>query len=290
MARPIKNGFDYFPFDVGFFRDAKIRITLMYFGTDGVLLYLYLLTVIYNQGYYVVFDEDLVCLASNDLQLSPEKIGQIINFFCKRSLFDNKLFTTDKVLSSTGIQNRYQQMIKARALKNPVTVNERFWLLKKEETETFVQVHPENNYSENNPSFSENNYTKQSKVNKSKVKQSKAKQSADDAANAAEKIDVCYFSVTGRHLHENELQTIDNLLSSGYSANELTDVISRVGTRAHCKPINSLNYFLPAIYEAHSNNTERYAPTFDSNDIEAILDAEWMSMPVGDDSEYNYDD
>ncbi len=34
----------------------------------------------------------------------------------------------------------------------------------------------------------------------------------------------------------------------------------------------------------------RYAPTYDTSEIEAILDAEWMSEGVGNDEEYNYDD
>lgn len=34
----------------------------------------------------------------------------------------------------------------------------------------------------------------------------------------------------------------------------------------------------------------RYASTYNTSDIEAILDAEWMSESVGSDSEYNYDD
>ena len=180
MARPIKSGFDYFPFDVGFFRNLKIRVTLMRFGAGGVLLYLYLLTLIYSQGYYTEYNEDMLYIAADDLQMKPEKIGQIINFFCKRSLFDNKLFTTDKIITSAGIQKRYQLMIKQRALKKTVSVNERFWLLEKEETETFIKLHSSGNksgknegYSEKKPDKSENNSTKESKVKESKVKESK---------------------------------------------------------------------------------------------------------------------
>ena len=47
-------------------------------------------------------------------------------------------------------------MVKARALKNPITV-ERFWLLQEEETETFIKVNPSLNNSENNPDNSRKN-------------------------------------------------------------------------------------------------------------------------------------
>ena len=47
-------------------------------------------------------------------------------------------------------------MVKARALKNPITV-EGFWLLPEEETETFIKVNPSLNNSENNPDNSRKN-------------------------------------------------------------------------------------------------------------------------------------
>lgn len=182
MARPKKTGLDYFPFDVDFFRGVKIRITLARYGASGVLLFIYLLSLIYSgNGYYLEYDDDLKYIAAADLRMKPDNIGQIINFFCKRSLFDNKLFTTDKVLTSTGIQKRYQEAIKGRVMKRPKeerteTVNAKLWLLKSEETQSFIKVHPNSDnskknssYSENNSINSKNNTTKESKVNKSKV-------------------------------------------------------------------------------------------------------------------------
>lgn len=56
----------------------------------------------------------------------------------------------------------------------------KFWLLEKNETQSFIKVNPNpnksennSNKSENNPSKSEINDTKKSKVNKNKVKESK---------------------------------------------------------------------------------------------------------------------
>ena len=298
MARPRKQGFDYFSFDVDFFRNAKIRIALVRFGVGGVLLFIYLLTVIYSQGYYVEFSEDLLYIASDDLQMKPEKIGQIINFFCKRSLFDDKLFTTDKVITSKGIQLRYQEMVKTRATKNPVTVNERFWLLKKEETETFIQVRPNNNKSEKNESKSENNYdksqnnhTKQSKVNKSKVKQSKAGPAAADTTGAGS-IDAAYLNATGRRLGTADYRAIKELTDGGVSENLIADVIRDIGRRGG--KIYSFAYFLPAIREAAQKNTDKglYPETASSEYIETVLDEEYLEMLDANisDGEYDYDD
>lgn len=180
MARPLKSGFDYFPFDVGFFRSLKIRATIGRFGKGGALLYIYLLALIYDEnGYYINYNDDLIDIAAADLQMRPEEIGQVINFFCKRSLFDNKLFTTDKVLTSAGIQKRYQLMAKKRAKNNKVTVNEKFWILDENETQSFIQVRlisdkskKYNGYSEKNSFNSPKNNTKKSKEKESKVNKS----------------------------------------------------------------------------------------------------------------------
>ena len=95
----------------------------------------------------------------------------------ERSLFDNKrfgnkLFQSDTILTSTSIQRRFQLAVKSRASKNPVVVNPKFWLLSKEETQSFIKMHPilnnsEKNprYSEKNPSYSENYDIKKSKEN-----------------------------------------------------------------------------------------------------------------------------
>ncbi|MDD6488944.1 MAG: DUF4373 domain-containing protein [Clostridia bacterium] len=180
MARPQKKGLEYFPLDVDIFSDKKIRILMARYGSDGYTLYNYLLCEIFKEGYFIKTDDDFDYLVSSALNMSYEKIGQIRNFLLERSLFDDKLFRSDKVLTSKGIQRRYQQAVKARAVKTAVNVDARFWLLEKEETETFIKVRhnadfseKNGNYSEKNNDNSENYDTKKSKVKKSKVKESK---------------------------------------------------------------------------------------------------------------------
>ena len=51
MARPTKQGLDYFPFDVGFFGDQKIRILKARYGADGIAVYVKLLCDVYKEGY-----------------------------------------------------------------------------------------------------------------------------------------------------------------------------------------------------------------------------------------------
>lgn len=182
MARPVKKGLDYFPTDVDIFSDTKLKIVRAHFGSDGAVLYFYLLCAIYKNGFYIVCDDDFKYVISADLGMTGEKIGQMLSFFLKRSLFDDTLFKADKILTSKGIQRRYQEAIKQRALKNPVQVEAKFWILEKNETQSFIKVRPDDNYSENNCSFSENNdsfsVNNPHKVKESKVKESKVNKSS----------------------------------------------------------------------------------------------------------------
>lgn len=178
MARPQKRGIDYFPFDVGFFDSKPIKVLKGRYGTDGITLYLYILCEIYKEnGYYLQIDDDFNYVTASDIGMEDSKIGQILNFLCKRSLLDGTLFASDKVLTSHGIQSRYQEAVRTRASKTPVMVIKKYWVLDDSETLPFIKfinscdsskknVHS----SEKNDGFYEEKHhkVKESKGNKSK--------------------------------------------------------------------------------------------------------------------------
>mgnify|MGYP003280031564 FL=1 len=173
MARPRLKGLLYFPFDIDFFEDNKIRILKARYKSDGVLIYLFLLCEIYRQGYYIKVDDDFEYIISDELGIDQNKVKQVLNFLLKRSLFDNTLFSLDKVLTSAGIQRRYQLGIKERMRKSrtPLEVG-RYWLLNEEDTEPFIKctLFEDNpgkykGFSGKNSLNSEKNDTKKSKVN-----------------------------------------------------------------------------------------------------------------------------
>ena len=171
LARPRKDGLDYFPLDVDLFEDDKIKILKARYGADGIILYLYLLCRIYRQGYYMQVNEDFEYIISEDLKMSPDKVKQVLTFLLSRSLFDNTLFQSDAVLTSAGIQKRFQLAVKERAKKNPIKTG-RYWLLKKEETEPFIKCTLFGDYSGNNDSYSGKNPDKsrEQSLKESKVK------------------------------------------------------------------------------------------------------------------------
>lgn len=180
MGRLRKEGNEFFSFDVDFFSDRKIKILKARYGADGITLYIYLLCEIYKNGFYLKLDEDFEFIVSDDLNMNSVKVKQVLNFLLERSLFDNTLFQSDKVLTSTGIQRRYQLMVKSRAVKNPIKV-ERYWLLSEEETETFIKVNSFLNNSKNNEDNSKKNNLNSEK-NDTKEKKGKEKNIYIDTA------------------------------------------------------------------------------------------------------------
>ena len=185
LARPRMSGLLYFPLDVDFFEDPKIKILRARYGADGIMLYVYLLCKIYKQGYYIQVDDDFEYIISDDLKMDQNKAKQVLNFLLLRSLFDNTLFQSDKVLTSAGIQRRFQLAVKERARKNPVEVG-RFWVLKKEETEPFIKCTLFNSFSEKKDSYSEkkDSYSEKNECNSTEesLKKSKENKNIDNIA------------------------------------------------------------------------------------------------------------
>ena len=193
MARNGRNGRIFFYFSTDFFADRKNKILKARYGVDGITLYIYLLCEIYREeGYFLRYDEDAKYIIAAELNMNYEKIGQILNFLLERSLFDNTLFQSDKVLTSREIQITFQDAVKTMGSKNPVLVSERLWLLEKNETAAYIQTQAENDnsgksapFSGKTTDFSGKSATKQRKVKESKVKESKAKTGGNPQAEAA---------------------------------------------------------------------------------------------------------
>ncbi len=175
MARPIKEDLDYFPFDVDFFSDKKIKRLRASYGNDGICVYIYILCMIYgDKGYYTEYDEDLILDISDELNISENLTRQIADYLLSRSLFDDTLAQSVKVLSSTSVQRRYQEA--KRGLKRDVFVKAKIWLLKKAETLSFIKVRPDDGLSRNNESFSEINDNKSEKNDTKERREKKSKE------------------------------------------------------------------------------------------------------------------
>lgn len=178
MARHKQDGLFYFPFDTDFFyADKRIKRLHAKFGNDGLIFYIYLLTEIYRNGYYISWDEDTADDIATDLRLKEGFIEQVMTYLRGRSLLtESTLSTGVTIITSPGIQKRYQEAVKSR--KRDVHVDPEIWILSDEETATHIKVTVNDNKScvnDNKSCVNENkscgNDIKESKVNKSKVKE-----------------------------------------------------------------------------------------------------------------------
>lgn len=138
MSRTQSQGLEFFPVEVDFFSDKKVRILKARYGADGLAIYLYLLCMIYREGYYTRVDEDFIYVISEELSMSSETVQQVMTFLLRRSMFNEQLFKSDAILTSDGIQERWQKAIKTRALKTPMKV-ESYWLLSQENTAPYIK-------------------------------------------------------------------------------------------------------------------------------------------------------
>lgn len=132
MARPIKDGVDYFPFDVDFFQDKKIRILKSEFGAKGITVLIALFCEIYRtHGYYLKWDDDDCFIMADAVGCgcTPEHIKQVVQGCLRRSVFDDRVFQVFGVLTSAGIQRRYIRMLKSRT---SITIIKEYWLLNNE--------------------------------------------------------------------------------------------------------------------------------------------------------------
>ncbi|MDR3021812.1 MAG: DUF4373 domain-containing protein [Clostridiales bacterium] len=134
MARPPKQGLLYFPLDVDFFEDMKIFELTDKWGMIGECVYFRLLTMIYRNGYYL--ESSVENVAGKIYKSLPRKtkdwcrediskqlVVQVVQAMAEINLIDKKLLTAD-VITSVGIQRRYQDVAKRRLIHN-----KKYWLL-----------------------------------------------------------------------------------------------------------------------------------------------------------------
>ena len=120
MANRAKTGLEYFPLEVTLFSDIKCRKMIRKYGSDAITLYLYLLCRIYEDGYYIELDEDLLFFAAETLKLDEDLVNEMLNFMLKIGIFDENLAKKEKLLTSKGIQIRYFEIAKISRRKKSV--------------------------------------------------------------------------------------------------------------------------------------------------------------------------
>lgn len=183
MARPIKKGLDYFPFDIDWKKGAMEYLYCMY-GILGVaVVKLSLEPRIYGgEGYFVEYNERSSLIFSNEFgdQLSvvdtrdkkrPEIYDEVVQAAIEYGIFDKEMYKKYGILTSVDIQERY---VRAKEKSQRVEMESRYLLLSDVKIPKNVELIGV--YGEETGVFYPENSTKESKVKKSKVKESKEKQ------------------------------------------------------------------------------------------------------------------
>lgn len=170
MARPVKEGLDYFPLDVDFAVNDKTEAIMGEFGPKGVLFMIYLLSAVYQNGYYLQWNKLKQMQLANRIEgVSPELANQIVNRLIAYGTFSEELFNSAKVLTSQRIQETYEDATKRRKSQKPT----KYWInadINKDTSVVNVDINT------------------QSKVNKSKSNKSKVNNYDDDAGVTREQV------------------------------------------------------------------------------------------------------
>ena len=112
MARPVKAALEYFPMDIGFFQDIKVRKLIRFQGGKAVTIYAALLCIIYRDGYYTKWDEDMAFVISEITNYEQPFIHEAVKCCVKVGLFNPDLYNSESILTSKGIQERYKHINK----------------------------------------------------------------------------------------------------------------------------------------------------------------------------------
>lgn len=129
MARPMKQGLDYFPLDVGFLQDIKIRRIMKACGTQSISVLICLLVYIYrDDGYFLRWDKDMPFLVAEELGIREGAVTDIVAKAVQVDFFDSVMYEKYSILTSRGIQRRYFKAV-ANAKRIGVQCNGDFLLV-----------------------------------------------------------------------------------------------------------------------------------------------------------------
>ncbi|EKP98159.1 DnaD domain-containing protein [Lacticaseibacillus casei 12A] len=198
MARPLKHGVDYFPWDVDSLRDMKVRKILRANGASSIAVLICLLGNIYgDEGYYMLWDEDARFLIADDVGVKESYVQAVVEKSTQVGFFDSEIFSGLKILTSRGIQKRYQNITgkrKENELRKDIDLINGV-------SDVSNPVIGADNFSSNRVSGVDNpqSKVKESKVNKTKRQQTTdpvkaAERPAEEPSSSSSSIlDICNF-------------------------------------------------------------------------------------------------
>lgn len=114
MARPAKEGLDYFPLDVDIDQDDKLVVPIGKFGMQGFGIIVRLMAEIYKNGYFYPWSEKEQYVFARRVNVDINLINEVIVECTIWGFFHQRMFDQHHVLTSKGFQKRYLEAAKRR--------------------------------------------------------------------------------------------------------------------------------------------------------------------------------
>lgn len=183
MARPLKQGLDYFPLDVGFLQDMKVRRIIKSCGASAISVLIWLLGSCYrDEGYYIWWTEDLPFIVADEIGVTEGCVQEVVKRALQVGFFDAGMKEKHGILTSAGIQKRFLE----------VTSRRKAAFLRRDFA--LISINVDNN-SINVCNNSINVYSnEQSKVKKRKEKKSKEKKEEKNVSPTQDEMIQSYLS------------------------------------------------------------------------------------------------
>ncbi|WP_437830541.1 conserved phage C-terminal domain-containing protein [Niallia taxi] len=159
MARPTKEGLEYFPLDTDIDQDEKIIVVVAKFGMRGFGVIVRLMMEVYRNGYFYHWTEKEQYVFSMKIVETAEFVNEVVQECLKWGFFDLELYENYGILTSKGFQKRFL-----------LAVNRRKGVIIKTEYNLTDEVNVDNNpvNDDINEEIEDINPTKEKKVKESK--------------------------------------------------------------------------------------------------------------------------
>jgi uncharacterized phage protein (TIGR02220 family) len=159
MARPTKEGLEYFPLDTDIDQDEKIIVVVAKYGMKGFGVIVRLMMEVYRNGYFYHWTEKEQYVFSMKIVETADFVNEVVQECLKWGFFHQELYDKYGILTSKGFQKRFL-----------LAVNRRKGVIIKPEYDLVNEINVDNNSVNDdiNPENVDNNTTKEKKVKESK--------------------------------------------------------------------------------------------------------------------------
>lgn len=199
MARPRKDGLDYFPVDVNILSDIKTKKLIRGYGTETITILIYLLSAIYrDNGYYLQYDDDLNFIIADEFNFEENFVEKVILKMVEVDFFNKDMFEQHKILTSAGIQKRYLKASERRVSVNILQTyclindssNEFLYTENHDERDKCIQIPRSSGVSDSRSTQSKVNKNINKNINKNKINTKQVTSSGSNDSDVQELIEM----------------------------------------------------------------------------------------------------